>query len=328
MQFQASLTIKKIEPPISYHDKLLFMGSCFTEHISGYMQKLKFSVLENPNGIIFDPISVCRSLISYVRNEPVQESDVFQLNEMWHSWEHHSRFSHMHKHACIQQIQDHRQKAHEFLQQSDWLFITLGSAFAYKYLPDQIMVANCHKAPAGLFDKRLISIEKIISTLDNTIHRLFHFNPNLKIIFTVSPVRHLRDGLIDNNRSKARLIETVHHLVHKFEKLYYFPAYEIVIDELRDYRFYDIDLTHPNYAATQYVIERFTESCIDTKTVGIMEEIKKIITAKNHKPFNPSSTIHKQFLQAFFAKTIEFQKNYPHIDLSQEVQYFQQQSEV
>src|SRR5204862_6927178 len=204
------------------------------------------------------------------------------------------------------------------------IIITLGSSFVYKlsaeaplFIKKGIMsevVANCHKAPAQAFIKHLCSIEEIVSALDNAIHQLFHFNPQLKIIFTISPVRHLRDGVVENNRSKARLIEAVHHLVNKFDKLCYFPAYELVIDVLRDYRFYDIDLAHPNYAATQFVLEKFTENCFDDSTQDLMKEIKKIIIAKQHTPFNPHSQQHKKFLQTYFEKTKVLQQQYPWID--------------
>jgi hypothetical protein len=160
-----------------------------------------------------------------------------------------------------------------------------------------IVLLIVHKAPAQNFIKHLNTIEEIITAFDSVIHQLFHFNSKLKIIFTISPVRHLRDGVVDNNRSKARLIEAVHHLVNKFDKLYYFPAYELVIDILRDYRFYDVDLAHPNYAATQFVLEKFSEVCFDQSSRDLMEEIKKIVISKKHKPFNPQSSSHKKFLQ-------------------------------
>jgi hypothetical protein len=168
----------------------------------------------------------------------------------------------------------------------------------------------------------LNTIEEITTAFDTAIHQLFHLNPNLKIIFTISPVRHLRDGVIDNNRSKARLIEAVHHLVNKFARLYYFPAYELVIDVLRDYRFYDVDLAHPNYAATQYVLEKFSEACFDDSSKQLMEEIKKIGIAKKHKPFNSRSELHKKFLEQHFVKTNRIQSEHPYLDFSKELEYF------
>jgi len=185
-------------------------------------------------------------------------------------------------------------------------------------------VANCHKAPAQWFDKYLIPIDEQIATLDNTLHQLFHFNPKLKIIFTISPVRHLRDGVVENNRSKARLLETVHHLVNKFDRLFYFPAYELVIDVLRDYRFYDIDLAHPNYAATQFVMEKFSDYAFQESTVQLSKEIKQIVTAKNHKAFHPGSNLHQQFLKQQLEKAILLADANPDLDFDPELSYFKE----
>lgn len=331
MQFFSSIHIKPLNPLITYSDKIMLMGSCFTEHIGNHLADIRFRILQNPNGILFDPLSVCRSLVSYIEQRQYTTDDLFYLNECWHSWQHHSRFSHPDKETCLGMINAARQAAHDFLLQADWLIITLGSSFAYK-LADGVdlefrkgpshEVANCHKAPAQIFVKHLCTIEETLTALDNTIHRLFHVNPALRIMFTISPVRHLRDGVVDNNRSKARLIEAVHHLVNKFDRLSYFPAYELVVDVLRDYRFYDIDFAHPNYAATQYVLEQFASHCFDSATQQTMEEIRKIMIARNHKPFNPSSQQHKKFLATYLEKTKSVQERFPWLDLSQELSYF------
>jgi hypothetical protein len=206
--------------------------------------------------------------------------------------------------------------------------ITLGSSWIYT-LTDKAAnakvgsaAANNHKAPADWFFKRLMTTEEVLQTLDNVLYRLFHFNPALKIIFTISPVRHLREGVVENNRSKAVLIQAVHHLVDKFDKLYYFPAYELVIDDLRDYRFYAEDLVHPNYFATQYVWEKFVDACMDEKTKSLMEEIHSINLAYQHKPFNPSSEQHKKFLKSFYNKTKTIQEQYSYLDFNKELTYF------
>jgi hypothetical protein len=154
------------------------------------------------------------------------------------------------------------------------------------------------------------------------VHQLFQFNPDVKIIFTVSPVRHIRDGLTENNRSKARLIEAVHHLVNKFDRLHYFPAYELVIDVLRDYRFYDIDMVHPNYQATEFVLEQFTQHFIDQPSQELMKEVKKIVMAKKHKAFQPSSGAHRQFLLTYLVKVQQLSAQYPFLNLAEEAGYF------
>jgi hypothetical protein len=288
MNFFTQINIKPLAPPVNYRNRILLIGSCFTEHIGNYLSEVKFNVLQNPNGILFDPVSVCDSLISYIHNKQYTADDLFSLNEGWHSWQHHSRFSKPDQAASLQLINDSQSRAHEFLKQTDWLIITLGSSFVYQLAESGMPVANCHKAQPQTFNKHLSTIEEIVTKFDETIHRLFSFNHHLRIIFTISPVRHLRDGVVDNNRSKARLIEAVHHLVNKFDRLYYFPAYELVIDVLRDYRFYDVDLAHPNYAATQFVLEKFSENCLDEEAQDLSEEIKKLVIARNHKPLSLS----------------------------------------
>lgn len=332
MNFFANINIKPLTTPITYRDKLLLIGSCFTEHIGNHLMDVKFNVLQNPNGILFDPISVCRSLISYIENKQYTADDIFYQDESWHSWQHHSRFSNPDKDECLAGINQSQRQAHDFLKDAGWLIITLGSSFIYKLTGNTNLytagnaagsaVANCHKAPLQAFNKHLSTIEETVTAIDSTMYRLWKFNPKLKVIFTISPVRHLRDGVVENNRSKARLIEAVHHLVNKFDNLYYFPAYELVIDVLRDYRFYDIDLAHPNYAATQFVLEKFSENCFDANTNALMEEIRKIITASNHKPFNPSSGMHKKFLQTQLQKALALQQQYPYLDFSKEVAFF------
>lgn len=331
MQFQLPIKIKSLEPPINYRDKIVLTGSCFTEHIGNYLIDHKFQAIQNPNGILFDPLSVCRSLQSYIQNKQYSTADLFELNEAWHSWDHHSRFSGMNKDEVVANINSSQTNAHQFLREADWLIITLGSSFVYKFSDDVPVdkrtssvaeVSNCHKAPAQYFNKHLLSIEETVTALDTTMHQLFHFNPKLKIIFTISPVRHIRDGVVENNRSKARLIEAVHHMVNKFDKLYYFPAYELVIDVLRDHRFYDIDLVHPNFAATNYVLEQFKEFCLNEEAKALIEEIHSIVIAKNHKPFNPNSKQHKDFRSKMLHTTEQLSKRLPHLNFSQELFFF------
>lgn len=338
MQFQVAIQINPLEKKINYRDKILLIGSCFTEHIGNALEELKFSVLQNPSGILFDPISVSKNLVSYIDNRQYNEDDLFQLNEVWHSWQHHSRFSNIDSKECLQNINESQTQAHEFLKEADWIIITLGSSFSYRLtklaesskappLEGVLEVANCHRAPAQWFKKHLLEIEEIISALDDCIKQLLQYNSKLRFIFTVSPVRHIRDGVIENNRSKARLIESVHHLVNKYEQAHYFPAYELVIDVLRDYRFYDADLVHPNYMATEFVLEKFSDNCIDEKTRELMEEIKKIVIARKHKPFQPKTKAHLSFLSAHYEKAKALQKQFPFLDLTEELNYFSQASQ-
>ncbi len=332
MDLMLNIDLKKLAPPVSYQNKIMLIGSCFTEHIGNALGDLKFSVLQNPNGILFGPDAVCKSLLSYIENKKYTKADLFQLNEVWNSWQHHSRFSTINADEAVSMLNESQQAAHEFLKQADWLIITLGSSFTYRltHLADTVSqsigdgVANCHRAPANWFTKEMLEIEDIKSMLEDCLKRLKEYNPKLKFIFTVSPVRHIRDGVVENNRSKARLIESVHSANAKFESAYYFPAYELVIDVLRDYRFYDIDLVHPNYPATEFVLEKFAESCIDEETRLLMQEVKKIVIARKHKPFQPQTKAHQQFLMTHFEKAKALQEKYPFLNLKDELVYFSQ----
>lgn len=330
MDFQLPIQLPGLPNGISYTDKLLLTGSCFTEHIGDKLAELKFTVLQNPHGILFDPHSVASSLVSYIHNKQYHESDLVFFNELWQSWQHHSCFSDMNMQRCLVQINESQNKAHEFLRQANWLIITLGSSFSYRLTDLAIQsgtgegaaVANCHRAPAQWFRKHFMTIEETQSVLDNCLHQLFQFNPKLKIIFTISPVRHIRDGVIENNRSKARLIEVVHHLVNKFEKLFYFPAYELVIDVLRDYRFYDIDLVHPNFAATRYVMEHFMKNCMCEPAQQLAIEIQQLVTARKHKPFQPTTDAHKKFLKMNEEKLRGLVMKFPYLQMEEELNYF------
>jgi hypothetical protein len=331
MDFMVNIDLKKPSKQINYKDKILLIGSCFTEHIGNSLGDLKFSALQNPNGILFDPNSVTKSLITYVQNKKYCEKDFFKLNEVWHSWDHHSRFSNTNLEEAVRNINHSQQKAHDFLKEADWIIITLGSSFSYR-LTEQAAntneegegVANCHRAPAQWFNKYLMTIDEIISSFDQCLRQLLEFNSKLKIILTVSPVRHIRDGVVDNNRSKARLIEAVHHLVNKYQNSYYFPAYEVVIDVLRDYRFYDVDLVHPNYMATEFVLEKFTETFIDDDSQKLMKEIRSIVIARKHKAFQPETAAHKQFLKTHFEKAKELEKKFPFLNFEEEINYFKE----
>ncbi len=321
MDFRLEFSPKPFEVKIKHQHKLLLIGSCFTEQIGNKLANHKFAVLDNPNGILFNPASISKSISSYINNKQYSEADLFYQNECWNSWEHHSRFSNPDKDKCLAVINASQTNAHNFLKQADWLLITLGSAFVYQLDNDEV-VANCHKVPTDKFVKRLLSVTEVSSDLDRMTAETKAFNPNIKIIFTISPVRHLRDGFVENNRSKATLIQAVHQLTEKNENCLYFPAYELIIDDLRDYRFFAEDMVHPNYAATNYVWEKFITTCIDEPSQQLMKEIAIIAAAKNHKPFNPTSDQHKKFLQRNFEKVKKLQQQFSYLNLSEEEEFF------
>jgi len=329
MKFRTEFDIQKLDPSITHKNKLMLVGSCFTENIGDKLRKHKFNVYENPNGILFNPVSVSEAIINVIENKQYTEQDLFNYNEAWHSWQHHSRFSGITVDEALSKINKTNKESNAFLKQADYILITLGSAWIYTLTEKALnatkgtVAANNHKAPADWFDKRLLRVDQAILVLATMLNKLGAFNPNIKIIFTISPVRHLREGAINNNRSKAVLIQAVHDLLEKLDKLYYFPAYELVIDDLRDYRFFAEDLVHPNYYATQYVWEKFVDSCMNEETKKLMQEIAEINTAFNHKPFNATSNQHKIFLENYYNKVKILQEQNTNLDLSKELDYFQ-----
>ncbi len=321
MEFRRELDIHRFKETISIKDPIMLTGSCFSDNLGEKMIHNKFRVMHNPNGILFNPISIANSLTAYITNRPYDRNMIFQHGEWWASWDHHTRFTHTDPDALLAIINNAQQAAHDFLKQTKWLMITLGSAWVYQ-LDNGSIVANCHKVPADQFRKKILPFEEVLSVLDNVIHRLFLFNPDIRIMFTVSPVRHLRDGFVENNRSKAVLIQAVHHLVDKFDKLYYFPSYELVIDDLRDYRFYSEDMVHPNYQATEYVWQKFQGACLDGHTINVLKEINLINAAKAHKPFYPESEAHQKFRKKQLESLQRLKLEHPHIDWEPELAFF------
>ena len=328
MDFHLQFSPKQLSQKINHRHKLLLMGSCFTENIGDKLVAHKFSVLQNPNGILFNPVSVKQAVENYIANKVIDENDLFYLNESWHSWQHHSRFSGITKEDAVNKINISTRTAHHYLKQTDFIIITLGSAWVYE-LTDKAdnkkintVAANNHKAPADWFNRRLLTNEEVIHTIESIVSQLQNFNPHIKIIFTISPVRHLREGFVENNRSKAALINGVHLATETFSNVFYFPAYELVIDDLRDYRFYAEDMVHPNYAATNYVWQKFMATCIDEPAQQLMQEINEINAAINHKPFNPSSAAHKDFKLKYRNIIQTMQQKHPYLNLTEQLHYF------
>jgi hypothetical protein len=206
MEFQLPIIMTSLPRPIRYGDKIMLTGSCFTEHIGNALREWKFHTTQNPNGILFDAASVASSLVSYIEAKVYTANDLVYLNELWQSWRHHGNFSGIDQEQVLKEINKRQGHAHAFLKAADWLIVTLGSAFSYRLSDGGLPVANCHRAPGNTFVKHLMTIEEIVTALDGCLHRLFYFNPTIRVIFTISPVRHIRDGVVENNRSKARLL--------------------------------------------------------------------------------------------------------------------------
>ena len=328
MKFRSELEVKPAAVSIRYPQSVFLAGSCFTEHIGNKLDSYRLPVCQNPHGILFNPISICDMLMACVENRSYTPADLFSYGGVFNSWGHHSRFSAVSAAGALDAMNAAQASASSFLRGADWLVLTLGSAWVYElrtasggFAPGRV-VANCHKVPADWFVHRMLSVEEVLSALDQVLHRVFLLRPSLRVIFTVSPVRHLREGMIENNRSKAVLIQAVHHLVGKFDRLDYFPAYELVVDDLRDYRFYAEDLVHPNYQATGYVWDKFVGAYMDPEARAVMLALDGVLAARRHKPFNPLSDEHRRFMERMAGEARALAGRYPFLELSEEIAYF------
>jgi hypothetical protein len=327
MKFKLTLDAKPSNHTIAYGDKLMLIGSCFTENIGAKFKTHLFELSENPYGILFNPVSVINTLTEIMEKRVYRADDLFQYNELWHSWHHHSRFSAITQEEALDSINNTISNAHDFLKSANRLVITLGSAWLYHLtneapLGQGQVVANNHKGPINWFYKSLMQPNVLIKNLDDLVKRLHSFNPSLHTTFTISPVRHLREGLIENNRSKAVLIHAVHELMSQCNGVDYFPAYEYVMDDLRDYRFYAEDLVHPNFAASGYVWDKLVETYMDFKTQAMMKQVAELQLAMSHKPFFLGSVEHQKFLHSCIQKTEALLDKHPTLSLQDHLAFF------
>lgn len=302
---QAEASVSKI----TYHTPLLFLGSCFTENIGNKMMDLKFPALINPFGVLYNPVSVRNSLEILLDKKTFKEKDLDYFNKQWFSFYHDTEFSNIDKQFCLDNINNSVCKATDQLKNAKFLVITFGTAWVYRYTKTGNIVSNCHKIPAREFERFKLGVEDIYVEWAKLINRITELNPDIKIIFTVSPVRHWKDGAVQNQLSKSTLILAVHQLLKIFENVEYFPAYEIMMDDLRDYRFYNDDMIHPSPTAIQYIWEKFTNSSITDKAQKLMKQIEKINQAIGHKPFQVTSESHQKFIKSTLKKIEEIEQN-------------------
>jgi lysophospholipase L1-like esterase len=277
---------------------MVLMGSCFAENIGNKFQYFKFNTLVNPFGIIFNSVSIEKMIERVVLQKTFSKEDIFYHNERWHSYEVHSDCSTDDPEALLNNLNQLLSETKKQLQEATHFIINYGTSWVYRHIETNAIVANCHKVPQKQFTKELLSIDKIQKSIQNTISLIEALNPKCNFIFTVSPVRHLKDGFVENQWSKSHLIAAIHdNLKTEHLKLNtdYFPSYEIMMDELRDYRFYADDMIHPSALAIDYIWERFTATQIDANAIATMELVQTIQKGLAHRPFNPNSESHQKF---------------------------------
>ena len=313
MNFTTKVPVKTYEFPINYSAKLLLLGSCFAENMGEKFDYFKFQTTINPFGIIFNPVSIEKLVKRAVNRTICTEADVFFHNDLWHSFGVHSECSQTDKEILLKQLNAAVEVMHSQIIEASHIVITYGTSWVYRLKTTNEMVANCHKVPQSEFTKEILSPETIAQSMQNTMDLILQINPDCKFIFTVSPVRHIKDGFPENQRSKAHLITAIQTILNpKSSFLNYFPAYEIMMDELRDYRFYAEDMLHPSQAAIDYIWIRFFENYVNTDCFDTMQEVCNIQKGLSHRPFNPETKSHQQFLETLNQKIIRLKEQFPH----------------
>lgn len=319
MKLQTNIPLKLAENQMDFESQILILGSCFAENMGDKLSYFKFRTLQNPFGILFHPLAIEKLISKTVRKEAYLEEDVFFLNERWYCFDAHSVLSDVSKEKLLEQLNQGLEKTNQQIAKATHVIITLGTAWVYRKTETHTVVANCHKVPQEAFSKELLSIAEIARSLKEIIKNIQILNSTAQFIFTVSPVRHLKDGFVENQRSKAHLIAAIHKVLsfeEKSRKTSYFPSYEIMMDELRDYRFYEADMIHPNGTAIEYIWEKFLQVWIDQKVHPVLENVDSIQKGLKHRAFNPESEQHGLFLKSLDKKIAYLQQEYPYMEFN------------
>ena len=313
MNFSTQIPISKSNLPIDYHSKMILLGSCFAENIGEKFQYFKFQTDINPFGILFNPVSLEILIRRVVQQNYFTEEDVFYHNDLWHCFEVHSEFSNPDKETFLMLLNQKISSTHIYLQTASHCFVTLGTSWVYRNLETNAIVANCHKVPQNQFAKELLSVNQVQASLESMIKLVHAINPACHFVFTVSPVRHLKDGYEENTLSKAHLIAGLPKLFSKNGMGYYFPSYEIMMDELRDYRFYADDMLHPSTIAIEYIWEKLTQTFMTDATLAISKEVNKLQKAIAHRPIHSTSESYLAFSKKLNLERELFLKKFPFI---------------
>ncbi|OXB01551.1 GSCFA domain-containing protein [Flavobacterium pectinovorum] len=317
MQFRTQIPLSKTNNPIDYNSKVLSFGSCFAENMANKFDYFKFQNETNPFGIIFNPVSIEKIIDRTVQEKWFTEKDVFFHNERWHSFEVHSDLSNSDRQELLETLNKAISETRKQLKETTHIIITYGTSWIYRNLESEQIVANCHKVPQKQFSKELLTVDAIEKSIQNTINLIQTLNPDINFIFTISPVRHIKDGFAENQLSKSHLFAALHQVLKthnsKLITANYFPSYEIVMDELRDYRFYGEDMLHPNAVAIDYIWHKFSENYIAENAISIMNEIEEIQKSLRHRSFNPESEQHQKFLAKLQQRINILGEKLPHI---------------
>ena len=316
--FRTIVPLPEYDFRISYQNQVLSMGSCFAEHIGQRLGERHFASLLNPFGILYNPHSIGQSLERLLGEAPFRPEEQFEHQGLWHTFWHHGAFSGPERAQALENINRAYRAAQAFLAGADRLVITLGTAYVFVVRASGAIAANCHKLPAAAFERRRLSVAEIVAALAPVLQELKARQPALEVLLTVSPVRHIRDGLVENQRSKAALLLAAAELCGQHGFVHYFPAYEIMMDELRGYRFYASDMLHPSDEAISYIWQRLAQACFDEPTRQLARRIEKIRAASLHRPFHPQTPAHQQFLRQQLQQIEALEREFPFLEFVEE----------
>ncbi len=324
-QFFTEVKIPNYGWDINHQNKIMLIGSCFAENIGKKLEESKFQVDQNPFGILYNPLSIAKSIRRLINPSPYCKEDLFFQNELWGSFDHHSRFSATSAEEALEKMNSRLETSHEHLKKSDYLVISFGTAWVYRLKGEKSIVSNCHKFPGADFERFRLDLDDIVHEYIDLFHCVLKFNPNLKVLFTVSPIRHWKDGAIENQLSKSTLLLSVERILKKvnIHQHAYFPSYEIIMDELRDYRFYAPDLLHLNQSAINFIWEKFGEKMFSADTKKLINDVLKINKAIGHRPFNSGSEDYKKFLLYNLGEIERIIKIFPFLNFKNEKTIFE-----
>jgi hypothetical protein len=316
--FQTIVKIPDFKWKTGYQKLTFFIGSCFTENIGNKLSDLKYPVDINPFGILYNPISVAHGLHFLLQNKKFVEEDLILHDGLWHSFFHHGRFSSPDAKKTVLAINERIESSSLFLKKASFLFLSFGTAWVYEYKTSGQTVSNCHKIPDKEFRRFRLTPGEIVEEYRQILGEIWKINPELKVIFTVSPIRHWKDGAIENQRSKSTLLLAADQIIRGFgeDRCNYFPSYEIMMDELRDYRFYDEDMIHLSSSAINHIWNIFQKSLIDEESQIVSKKVQNILSAVNHKPANMFTQRHLGFLSESLQKTNQLSQEYPYLNLA------------
>lgn len=313
MKFRTEVDINESEKKIGLEDCIFSIGSCFATEMHEKFSEGQIQSFNNPFGTIFNPYSVYQAIRQIYDAKEYQENDLILANENYISLDHHSSFDSRYAHKSLAKINQNIEDANQFLQNTSFVIITLGTSYIYEFLPKKRLVANCHKIPQKFFEKRFLSHQEITNSINKTIEILTDICKNdVQILFTVSPVRHTKDGIVENQLSKSKLITAIHEVIANHQHCHYLPIYEMLMDDLRDYRFYKDDLIHPSSQAVQYIWEKFGNAYFSDETKVFINDNNKIVAALNHKTDDDKNPKYQEFREKIDLKIKEQQKKVKH----------------